>query len=312
MHEFDFETVIPIEKGWSEDKKYRVEKKDGRCYLLRVTPIQRYETRKALFAMLERVAQLEIPMCKPVEFGICKDGVYALHTWINGSDAGDVIPILPKKEQYASGVKAGEILRKIHAIPAPDTQEQWSSRFNRKVDEILHRYRECPIHFQGDEALITYIENNRSLLENRPQCFQHGDYHIGNMMVQNGSLTIIDFDRYDFGDPWEEFNRIVWSAQTSPCFAAGQIDGYFDGRPPAEFFRLLSFYIACNTLSSIYWAVPFGQEDIDVMMKQSQNVLSWYRSMDNIIPSWYRKYEESAKGQKKIGKKIEEAGWNHK
>ena len=237
MREFNFETVIPIEKGWSEDKKYQVAKKDGSRYLLRVTPIQRYETRKALFAVLEQVARLGIPMCKPVEFGICRDGVYALHTWIDGSDAGDVIPFLPEKEQYASGVKAGEILREIHAIPAPDTQEQWGSRFNRKADEILHNYRECPIHFQGDNALITYIENNRGLLENRPQCFQHGDYHIGNMMVQNGSLIIIDFDRYDFGDPWEEFNRIVWSAQTSPCFAAGQIDGYFDGRPPAEFFR---------------------------------------------------------------------------
>jgi aminoglycoside phosphotransferase (APT) family kinase protein len=22
-------------------------------------------------------------------------------------------------------------------------------------------------------------------------------------------IVIIDFDRYDFGDPWEEFNRIV-------------------------------------------------------------------------------------------------------
>jgi len=26
-------------------------------------------------------------------------------------------------------------------------------------------------------------------------------------------LIIIDFDRYDFGAPWEEFNRIVWSAK---------------------------------------------------------------------------------------------------
>jgi|GEM_PF-4231484 len=59
-----------------------------------------------------------------------------------------------------------------------------------------------------------------------------------------------DFDRYDFGDPWEEFNRIVWSAAASPHFATGQLRGYFSDKPPQEFFKLLAFYIASNTISS--------------------------------------------------------------
>ncbi|MEK3769068.1 hypothetical protein MKY14_10950 [Paenibacillus sp. FSL R5-0887] len=28
-------------------------------------------------------------------------------------------------------------------------------------------------------------------------------------------------DRFDYGDPWEEFNRIPWCALTSPEFASG-------------------------------------------------------------------------------------------
>lgn len=35
----------PITKGWSEDKKYCVTKADGTKYLLRITPLSRYETR---------------------------------------------------------------------------------------------------------------------------------------------------------------------------------------------------------------------------------------------------------------------------
>ena len=50
-------------------------------------------------------------------------------------------------------------------------------------------------------------------------------------------LSIIDFNRPDFGDPWEAFNRIVWSATVSPHFATGQLYGYFGGRPPIEFFQ---------------------------------------------------------------------------
>lgn len=62
----EFAAVTQITKGWSEDKKYCVTAKDQTKYLLRITPGSRYETRKSLYAMLERVAALDIPMVKPV------------------------------------------------------------------------------------------------------------------------------------------------------------------------------------------------------------------------------------------------------
>ena len=34
-------------------------------------------------------------------------------------------------------------------------------------------------------------------------------------------IMVIDFNRNDFGDPWEEFNRIVWCAPNTPLFATG-------------------------------------------------------------------------------------------
>lgn len=284
-----FISAKPIEKGWSEDKKYCVTNINGTKYLLRITSIERHETRKALFDMLGRVAALDIPMCRPIEFGTCAGGVYSLQSWIDGEDLEEGLPLLPETEQYILGLKSGEILREMHSIPAPDTQEEWASRFNRKTNYKIQKYQECGIRFDGDDFVVEYVENNRHLLENRPQCFQHGDYHVGNMMMERGELKIIDFDRYDFGDPWEEFNRIVWCAAVSPHFATGQLRGYFDGEPPLEFFKLLAFYIASNTLSSIYWAIPFGQSDLDIMMKQSQDVLRWYDNMQNPVPTWYLK-----------------------
>jgi hypothetical protein len=65
--------------------------------------------------------------------------------------------------------------------------------------------------------------------------------------------------------PAEEFNRIVWDAQTSPHFATGKVRGYFGGEPPIEFWRLLAFCIGSNTLSSSYWAIPFGQSEIGTL-----------------------------------------------
>lgn len=260
---------------------------NGEKALLRISPAERYEQRKTLFSLLHEVMRQDVPMCEPLAFGVCGGEVHTLFTWIDGEDAEDAIPLLPVEKQYALGWKAGELLRRIHSVPAPKTQEDWYIRFNRKVSAKIEAYRACPLRFDGDEKMIRFIEENRALLKNRPQCFQHGDYHTGNMMMRSGELVIIDFDRFDFGDPWEEFNRIVWCAQLSPAFASGQIDGYFDGIPPRAFFDLLAFYIAGNTLSSVYWAIPFGQKEIDTMMKQTQDVLSWYNDMTDTIPSWY-------------------------
>ena len=106
-------------------------------------------------------------------------------------------------------------------------------------------------------------------------------------MLCGGRLVVIDFDRFDFGDPWEEFNRIVWCAQASPRFAAGMVDGYFDGRVPEEFWRLLALYIVGNQLSSVAWAIPYGREQVDVMLRQARDVLDWYDGMRRIVPRWY-------------------------
>ncbi len=287
-----FDSIIKIElinKGWSEDKKYCVTVTNGTKYLLRITPISRYEIRKSLFDMLEKADDLNIPMCKPIEFGICDEGVYSIQSWIDGEDLETVLPLLSETEQYLLGLKSGEIVRKMHTLPAPETQEEWESRFNRKTEMKIKKYYECGLRFEGDEYVLSYIEQNRHLLKNRPQSFQHGDFHIGNMMLEKGELKIIDFDRYDFGDPWEEFNRIVWSAAASPHFATGQLRGYFGADPPIEFFKLLAFYISSNTLSSIYWAASLGSSDLNTMMKQAHDVLKWFDNMQNPVPVWYLK-----------------------
>lgn len=277
----------PIHKGWSVDIKYCMTDSGGKRYLLRFTPKEKSGPRENMFRMQQKAAALGIPMCEPVAFGRCEQGVYSIQTWIDGEDAEQVVPRLPEGEQYAYGLDAGRILQKIHSIPAPKDQPDWEPRFNKKMDRKIQIYRECPIHFEGAENIIAYIEENRHLLAGRPQSYQHGDYHIGNMMIEKGKLVIIDFDRYDFGDPWEEFNRIVWCAQAAPWFASGMVDGYFNGNVPVEFWRLLALYISSNMLSSVPWAIPFGDKEIKTMLNQAKDVLGWYDNMRNPVPAWY-------------------------
>ena len=285
----EFVSKTLIDKGWSGDKKYMAVTKNGEKYLLRVSGEDTYNVKKAEFEMMKRLAPMHLPMCLPVEFGKNENGVYSVQTWIEGRDAEEVIPSYTGNKQYRLGYESGEILRKIHSIPAPETQEDWETRFNRKMDRKIEGYLACPIKAEGGEKFIEYINSHRHLIHDRPQTFQHGDYHIGNMMIgTDGKLYVIDFNRFDFGDPWEEFNRIVWCAQKAPAFASGMLDGYFAGTVPMVFFETLALDISSNALSSVYWAVPFGDEEVAVMLNQVKDILSWYDNMNTCVPSWYR------------------------
>ena len=285
-----FVTVQLVEKGWSEDEKYYIETAQGQHLLLRVSDVDTYDRKQEEFAHVQQVAALGVAMSQPLSFGRCDDGkaVYSLLTWCDGAEAGEVLPTLPVEKQYALGVQAGQFLQKIHSLPAPADLENWADAFNHRLDSRLIRYRDCGLTFPGDEAVVAYIEANRHRLHGRPQCYQHGDYHVGNMIISPaGELFIIDFNREDFGDPWKELDRLVWSAAASPHFATGQLIGYFDGPPPQEFFALLAFYIAANILSSLPWAIPFGQQEVAVMLAQAQDVLGWFDNMKSPTPTWY-------------------------
>ena len=237
----NFISKIAINKGWSDDKKYCVTDQKQQKYFLRVSDKEKLDSKKFEFDMMEKVASLGVPMCKPISIELCDDGVHSLHEWIDGKDARETILTVSKEQQYTYGVEAGSILRKIHSLPVTEVREDWEPFFNRKIDDKIKKYKECPVQYENGQIFIDYLNANRELLKDRPQVFQHGDYHIGNFMIgEDRKIYVIDFDRFDVGDPWEEFNRIVWSAQVSPSFASGMIDGYFDHKVPDLFWKLLA------------------------------------------------------------------------
>lgn len=287
MKKPEFDVVKEIHKGWSNDKKYCVIK-DNKKYLLRLSKIETYKSKSVEFVMMKKASALNIPMCQPLDFGILGNQVYMLQSWIEGNDFEEVIDQYSKHEQYDLGIKAGLILKKIHHIQAPEDIERWEVRYNRKIEQKIKNYQACPIKYKNGDLFLSYIQANRKLLDNRPQSYLHGDYHLGNFMIDNQKqLIIIDFNRSDFGDPWEEFNRIVWSAQRSWHFASGMVDGYFNDEVPLAFWKILLLYISTNTISSLPWAIAFGDDQVKIMEQQATDILKWYDNMKNVIPKWY-------------------------
>lgn len=278
----------PVDAGWSGDRKYRVTDETGRAFLLRVAPEAALARKQTEFSYVRRAASLGVPMCRPVDVGLCGEG---RTSFTNGLTARTrrlccraCLPLNSTHTVKAPGARCG------CCMPSPRPKRR---RIGRRASTVrLTVKSRCMPNaryiMRTEGHSWRCVAENRALLHGRPQCFRHGDYHTGNMRIgQDGRLYIIDFDRFDFGDPWEEFNRIVWSAQCAPRFAAGLVNGYFDGDVPLLFWRLLKLYISSNMLGSLPWAVPYGEAEVKTMQRQASEVLTWFTGMRADVPTWF-------------------------
>ena len=109
------------------------------------------------------------------------------------------------------------------------------------------------------------------------------------MFDRQMELVVIDFDRDDSGDPWYEFNRIIWDGRAAPEYARGMVDGYFDGEEiPELFWHLMRLYLSQNMISSVVWARDLGETDLQIAIENAQRVLDWYDDLKEVVPNWYR------------------------
>lgn len=286
----EFVSKSPIYKGLSVDKKFWLQDRQGNEYLLRIAPMECYKRRRQDYEYTLRFLPLGIPMCEPLEFGTCDEGVYSIQRWIEGSNLQELLPSLSYAKQYACGMEAGRALNRLHTLPTPEHLDSWEPVFFQKTEEIIGRYHKSPIQFSKDQILIDFIQKNIRCVADRPRVYLHGDYHVGNLIRgRNDKLYIIDFSSDICCDPWKDFSCIPVSASEFPGFACGMIDGYFDGEIPVQFWMLLAIYTCCQLL--YFFTSSRRIQNVNCQQKilsLAENVLHWYDNLRLSIPTWYR------------------------
>lgn len=283
--------VEPLLKGWSDDEKYYIEDRDGSKFLLRLSDIYFYDKKKIEFENMKLLTKLNINIPKLMDMGICNDGnmVYILLTWLDGIDAIDNLTFFDNTKQYELGLQAGKILKKIHTIKPNHDLPPWEITFQIAIDRVIDAYKNCGYKIENEVEIINFIRESEKYLINRPLVYQHGDYHLGNMIITpDNNLGIIDFNRSGYGDPWKEFDRYVFTWDVSTEFANGQLHGYFDNNVPEEFFRLMALYSARNIIASVPWSLSFGEEELQTAFDNINKVNESYDGFNTYIPRWYR------------------------
>lgn len=284
-------SVETISKGWSTDKKYIVKTKAGEKLLLRIADAESSPQKKKEYDIICKYATLGFEMSKPLGFGLCDNGqhAYMLLTWVEGEDLEDALPKLTKEEQYELGRSAGYILRQIHSVPVALEDIPTQTKKAKKLTQLV-RYEESEVRIAGDETAVQYVKDNIDKLWLEPPVYMHGDFHPGNLILTpKKSLGVIDFNRWEVGDPYEEFYKLEsFGVEVSVPYCIGQIDAYFDDEVPMQFWETLAVYVAHASLFSIKWAEKFGQEDIDGMVRRCLAAFEHYDGFCKVVPSWYK------------------------
>jgi len=280
-------TRTPLNKGWSNDQKFVLTSSIGKV-LLRVLQKDKFDRKMKELNYLCTLDLGEVRFSEPISVELKDDKVHYKTAYIEGKDLEEILQSLDPQEQIRLGHQAGRVLKEIHTQIRIDDDRSWSKRYSGKVDKKIESYDKSGFHFDHDQALIEKLLSLKPYLDGRPMSFQHGDYHIGNFLLcEDGNLAILDFDRWDIGDPWEEFNRIVWCREKSPLFASAMIDAYFDFEIPKDFFELLFLYVGSNAVGSIAWAQGYGDQEVEVMMRLIRQFDEDTDHFTQIKPKWY-------------------------
>lgn len=164
--------VIPVNVGWSGDEKFHVMDENGRALLVRISPAERFERRKFEFETLKHLNdRIAANIPRALGFGNCTGGVYTLLTWVEGRTAEEVLPALSPEQQSLLGKQAGEIVRCLHRLPAPEQTEAWPSYFLRKMTRKAEQYQNCPIQIPECGDFAAYVQENAHLLQGRQSFF---------------------------------------------------------------------------------------------------------------------------------------------
>ena len=286
-----------ISKGYSEEVKYKViaDKK----YFLKISPLSFFKKKELELKYISSLEK-EVKFPKLIEVRYESDSIHSLYEWIDGVDFREYVTELTDKELYQYGIQAGAFLQKIHSISIEEESINWHEFYLQKSMRKIDSFRKANIKFPEIETFIDYIQTHQYLLQDRPISLCHGDFHVENMMIdlETKELVIIDFGSIEIGDPMEEFNRMIWNAQLSEEFATGFINRYFNGKNiPDEFWKLMAYYMACDVVGSIPWAVNYGNDQLITMLERAKLVLDWFDDFERMIPKFYKRAELKKDGK---------------
>lgn len=213
--------------------------------------------------------------------------VYSIYSYLPGCDAKDNIGKIHSSIRYEMGFSAGKDLTRINSLTRG--AKIWKQRKWKKHEYYLEQYFVQDYGFKYEDKVLGFIEKNYDKIKSNTDYLQHDDFHLGNIVINDRQyIGILDFERYDWGDPLHEFVKLEWFTwPVSKEFARGQIKGYFGKNHINDDDCLrICIYLAMSILSTIVWTLKFHPHTLKYIENRMHSILDHYEYFEKINPDW--------------------------
>lgn len=299
MNILDIKQLIPnsqewvsaeeIRYGWSGEQKYIITDNKKQKFLLRLLNREQFNSQLHAIKFLQQCGCSINNIPKVYSFGATNDDNYSylLLDYIIGKNGMEVIRDYDTDNQYLLGYKMGKTLFDIHNLNTHANEYSESCNYEHEVEKYLNYYSINKEKFPFLTNVEKLIDNLMPVISNRAKVMLHNDFHLGNMIINNDEIYLIDFNRAKLGDNIKDFDCIAWSAKYSVHFATGLLDAYVQKNPNIdEFFQILRGYINIWQIQMLYFIANQDEEEKKIVLDLIKFTSTWF-DVDANIPNWY-------------------------
>lgn len=178
----------------------------------------------------------------------------------------------------------------MHRVSAPDDFPSREDRWTQHAEKGSPRYQKIACQDKRYQGVLIFVQRHLYLLEGRPSCTQHYDFHPGNVLIQGDTFTgLIDIQKIRYVDPVNEFYKMEYfNVPVSNAYSRGVLDGYHENLPiPDSFWELHRLYAAIHILSAEVWANEIAFDQQEKFKKYTLITLDQFDDFKLLIPKWY-------------------------
>lgn len=282
----DYLIVEKINSGASSVEKYKLYK-DNKYYLLRIFDARFMKSRYKALENMEMLLKNDIYVPKIYSKGLLnREKGYALLEWIDGISLEKKLTDIEAEIQYGE-VVAKELL-KMHNINVPSKiiiYDRFIESFSKKITKVL----DLKIEKENIILLRDYVMKHRHILkELKDNSIIHGDFHPGNIIIDDNKPIFIDMDVCTISHPWEDLTSNACNMEF-PNFYSSVIENYFQNNIPIEFWKIYNLYGSLYILDYILYTLRTNGKSLMDGEQKLKEFLNFNNYFESDIPEWFNK-----------------------
>lgn len=279
-------TISKLDSGASSVEKYKL-CKNGKNYLLRVFDARFMESRYKALANMEFLYENDIGVPKIYSKGLLNNEKgYALLDWIDGVSLEQIMTNQELEIRY--GEYAAKDLLKMHSIEVKKQVEVYDvfmESFSKKMKKVMT----LEIEKKYLKLIEDFVRNNCNILKHLDSnCVIHGDFHPGNIIIDNDRLVFIDMDMCKVSHSWEDLSSNACNMEF-PNFYSSVIVNYFNGEVPEMFWQVYNLYGCLYVIDYILYTLRIKGKTLEDGQEKLKEFLEFSDYFQNFVPSWFNK-----------------------